>query len=378
MDTLFLFTKHLDENGCFCLKITADGTLIVPPAKRDFIEIKTLQNECKTLVIETSEQASLLNLELSWLPERKARAAIPYALEDKLAQPVDELHFAFDRARYQNNQYLITVVSKQRIRYLMQLFQEHDIEFVGITLDWFALEPKELCFNEATLLINTDEFKGALKEELIDIYLKNHPDQEPLLFTDSPPAYSSFPKKQECSSVWIAQRLLKTKLMNLCQGEMQHGDKANLLKKKYLLTAALFCLWLISLLAVNAIQLHSLNKQTQKIDEQIAVIYHEFFPDAKQIISPKFRITQLLKSNNTEDQNRFWFLLNQFAKVMKNDRITLEQLRFQNKTLSVTLISTDFASLEELENELKKLQLKVKQTQASTHEQQVVATLELT
>lgn len=108
------------------------------------------------------------------------------------------------------------------------------------------------------------------------------------------------------------------------------------------------------------------------------MIYHEFFPDAKQIISPKFRITQLLKNNNEEDQNRFWFLLNQFAKVMKNDRITLEQLRFQNKTLSVTLISTDFASLEELENELKKLQLKLKQTQASTHEQQVVATLELT
>lgn len=265
MDTLFLFTKHLDENGCFCLKIDADGTLIVPPAKRDFTEIKTLQNDCKTLVIETSEQASLLNLELSWLPERKARAAIPYALEDKLAQSVDELHFAFDRARYQNNQYLITVVSKQRIRYLMQLFQEHDIEFVGITLDWFALEPKELCFNEATLLINTDEFKGALKEELIDIYLKNHPDQQPLLFTDSLSAYPSLLQKQECSSsVWIAQRILKTKLMNLCQGEMQHGDKANLLKKRYLLTAAFFCLWLISLLSVNAIQLHSLNKQIQK------------------------------------------------------------------------------------------------------------------
>ncbi|KTD11765.1 general secretion pathway protein L [Legionella gratiana] len=378
MDTLFLFTKHLDESECFCLKVDADGILTVPPAKRHFTEIKTLQKDCKTLVIETSEHASFFNLELSWLPERKARAAIPYALEDKLAQPVDELHFAFDRTRYQNNQYLITVISKQRIRHLMHVFHEHDIEFLGITLDWFALEPNELCFNEATLLINTDEFKGALKEELIDIYLKTHPDTQPLFFKDSPSVYSDLPQKQESSYVWIAQRILKTKLMNLCQGEMQHGDKANLLRKKYLLTAGLFCFWLISLLLVNAIQLHSLNKQTQNIDDQIAVIYHEFFPNAKQIISPKFRITQLLKSDNSEEQNRFWFLINQFAKVMNNDRITLEQLRFQNKTLSVTLISTDFASLEELENELKKLQLKVKQTQASTHEQQVVATLELT
>lgn len=378
MDTLFLFTKHLDDEGCFCLKLNTEGTLIVPPAKCNFAEIKALQNDCKTLIIETTEQASLFNLELSWLPERKARAAIPYALEDKLAQPVDELHFAFDRARYQNNQYLITVISKQRIRYLMHVFHEQGIEFVGITLDWFALAPNELCFNETTLLVNTNEFKGALKGVLVDIYLKNHPEQQPLLYTDSPAIHSTLPKSHECSFVKIAQRILSSKLMNLCQGEMQHGNKANSLKKGYLLTATLFCLWLISLLLVNAIQLHLLNKQTKKIDDQIAVIYHEFFPDAKQIISPKFRITQLLKSNNTEEQNRFWFLLNQFAKVMKNDRITLEQLRFQNKTLSVTIISTDFASLEELENELKKLQLKVKQTQASTHEQQVVATLELT
>lgn len=378
MDAFFLFTKHLDEHGCFCLKLHADGSLMAPPAKRDFTEIKTLQKNSNTFVIETSEHASLFNLELSWLPERKARTAIPYALEDKLVQPVDELHFAFDRARYQNNQYLVTVISKQRIRYLMHLLDEHDIDFVGITLDWFALEPKELCFDETTLLINTDEFKGALKEELIDIYLKNNPDQHPLLFSDNPSVPSNLPKRSECSSVWIAQRILKSHLMNLCQGEMQHGNKAHLLRKGYLLTAALFLLWLLSLLLVNAIQLHSLNQQTQKIDDQIAVIYHQFFPDAKQVISPKFRISQLLKNNNTEEQNRFWFLLNQFAKVMKNDRITLEQVRFQNKTLSVTLISTDFSSLEELENELKKVPLQVKQTQASTHEQHVVATLELT
>lgn len=378
MDTLFLFANHLDETGCFCLKMSADGALIAPPAQRSFAEIKSLQTECKTLVIEASEHVSLLNLEFSWLPERKARAAIPYALEEKLAQPVDELHFAFDKARYKNNQYLITVISKQRIRYLMQLLNEQSIEFSGITVDWFALEPQELCVNEATLLINTEDFKGALSGELADIYLKNHPQYQPLLFADSTiPIDSSFPKSQETSYIWIAQRILKSQLMNLCQGEMQHGNKADLIKKGYQLAGVLFCLWLISLLVVNAIKLHLLNKQTQKIDGQIAAIYHEFFPDAKQVISPRFRITQLLKSNNVEEQNRFWFLLNQFAKVMTSDHNALEQMRYQNKTLSVTIISTDFASLEELENELKKLQLKVKQTQASTREQQVVATLEL-
>ena len=43
MDTLFLFTKHLDDNGCFCLKINAGGDLIAPPAQRNFAEIRPLQ-----------------------------------------------------------------------------------------------------------------------------------------------------------------------------------------------------------------------------------------------------------------------------------------------------------------------------------------------
>lgn len=379
MNTLFLFTKHLNDEGCFCLKLDADGAVSAPPAQRNFADIQQLQQECTTLVIETSANASLLNLELPWLPDRKARVAIPYALEDKLAQSLEELHFAFDKARYQNNQYLVVIIDKQRLRNIMQVLGEHDIAFTAITLDWFALEPAELCVSESTLLINADDFKGALSGDLAKSYIKNHPGYQPLLFIDSQiQEDTELAKSQESSAVWIAQRILKSKLMNLCQGEMQHGSKSDLIKKGYQLAGVLFALWLVSLVLVNAINLHFVNKQTAQIDEQIAVIYREFFPGAKQIISPKFRIEQLLKGNNSEEQARFWFLLNQFSKIIDSEQFTLEQLHYQNKTLSVTFISADFASLEKLENQLKKSQLKVKQTQASTREQQVVATLELT
>ena len=378
MNTLFLFSKHLDNEGCFCLRIDDDGALSAPPEQRSFAEIITLQNNAQTIVIETGANASFLELELPWLTERKARAAIPYALEDKLAQAVDKLHFAFDKARYQNNRYLVTVISKYRMLYITELLTDNNVEFTAITLDWFALAPQELCISEASLLINTDEFKGVLSGELAATYLKKHSEQQPLLFQDSKLMHdSSLVKSEETSYACISQRILKSKLMNLCQGSMQHGNKSARIKKGYQLAGALCCLWLLSIVVINAINLHWINKRSAAVDEQIAVIYREFFPGAKQIISPKFRVSQLLQNNNAGDQTRFWFLLNQFSKALNNDKFTLEQLHYQNKTLSVTLISTDFANLEYLENELKKLQLTVKQTQASTREQQVVATLEL-
>ena len=79
MDTCFLFAKHLNDEGCFCLKISANSSLIASPEQRSFAEIRSLQAGCNTVVIETGLNCGFFELELPWLPERKARVAIPYA-----------------------------------------------------------------------------------------------------------------------------------------------------------------------------------------------------------------------------------------------------------------------------------------------------------
>jgi general secretion pathway protein L len=379
MDTCFIFTEHLLDTSCLCLKLAADGTVKNSPTQLDFNEIKMLQREAKTILVESSANASLIHLELPWLTERKARAAIPYALEDKVAQPVEDLHFAFDKTHYQNNRYLITVMAKQRVQYLMQQMDTYSITFEMITIDWFALDADQLCISNANLLINKEDFKGALSGSLALNYLKQHSQERPLTFQDTQLALEiETEKRDELSYTWIASKLLKSKPLNLCQGDMQHGSTSDWIKKGYKLAAALCSIWLLSILLVNALTLHSLNKKTALIDKQIEVIYRHFFPDAKQVISPKFRISQLLSANPEESQTRFWFLINEFAKTMKESSISLEQLRYQNQTLSATVVSPDFIHLEKFENNLKKAQLKVNQTQASTQDQQVIATLELT
>lgn len=381
MDTCFLYSKYLNEAGCLALKLSAEGVLRAPLKQYTFTELKELQQESKTIIVESCTSASILMLELPWLPERKARAAIPYALEDQLAQPVEELHFAFDKLRYKNKHYKISVISKQRLRSLMQQLEQQSLDFELITLDWFALEQQQQCISEATLLINQDDFQGTLSGALAYSYLKKHPQQQTLSFQDSDIKLvldDNTIKNPEHSYVWIAQKLLKTTPLNLCQGDMQHGNTSARVKRGYQLIGALCALWLLSILLVNAIQLHSLNQQTEQVDQKIATIYHQFFPEAKQVISPKFRINQLLGSNDTNSQNKFWSLLNELAKALQKSPINLEQLRYQNKTLSMTVVSPDFAHLEDLENTLKKAALTVHQTEASSHDQQVIATLELT
>ncbi len=377
MNTCFLFTEYLNESGCLCLKLNAEGEVLVPPSRLDFKDIKIAQEASNTILVESASQVTFLNLELPWLADRKARTAIPYALEDKLAQSIEELHFAFDKQYYKNNHYLITVIAKHRLLYLVQIMEDNQIEFEMITVDWFALKEQEICISGAQVLINEEDFKGALSDSLALIYFKQHPHLKPLLFEDSKLELNNdIQKAEEHSAVWIARRLLKNKPLNLCQGTMQHGSASDWIKKGYVLCAISCVIWLASLLAVNGIILYSLNKQTTEIDQKINVIYRQFFPEAKQVISPKFRISQLLKLNQNNNQTRFWFLVNEFAKTMKNSDISVEQMQYQNKTLSVTVQSPDFMTLQKLETLLKQ-QVKVNQTQASTHKQQVIATLEL-
>lgn len=377
MDTCFLFTEHLNETGCLCLKLNAEGAVLTPPTQLDFKDIRQLQGNADTILVEPSSHITLINLELPWLADRKARAAIPYALEDKLAQPVEELHFAFDKQHYRNNHYLIAVIAKQRMHYLMQIMADNDIDFELLTTDWFALNEQELCISGANLLVNQDDFKGTLTNALALTYLRRYTLTPPLVFQDSLLEINSDTvKNEEHSYIWIAQRLIQNKPLNLCQGMMQHGSAHDWFRKAYIFTALSCAVWLLSIVVVNGINLYFLNKKTADLDQQIAVIYHQFFPEAKQVISPKFRINQLLKANQEDSQARFWFLINELAKTMKDSTITIEQMRYQGKSLLVTIVSPDFATLQKFETELKK-QLKVNQTQASTHEQQVMATLEL-
>lgn len=377
MNTCFLFTKSLDEDGCMCLLINEAGDIIEALEQRGFEKIQQLQANCRTLVVESSENTSLQELALPLLPERKARTVIPFALEDKLAQSIDELHFCYDKQRYHNKHYLITVISKLRMRFLMDTLSKHGIRYELITTDWFALTAEEVVISDGVALIHSQEFKGNLAGDLALSFLHNHPQLEPLVFQDSTLALEQESTQHEVHSyVWMARQLVNTNPLNLCQGEMQQGTESNWIKKGYQLAGILGCVWLVSLLLFNSLNLFALNKQTKAVDQQIAVIYNKFFPEAKQVISPKFRISQLLSANNVSE-SRFWFLLNQFARGMDRTLVNVEQLQYQNKILTVTLVSPDFQKLEQLENKLKSYQLLVKQTQAATNNQQVVATLEL-
>jgi general secretion pathway protein L len=380
--TCLLFITHLDADGCLCILLNKAGEVDAPLQKRAASEIQALQIQARTILVVPTSMAGIHQLELPWLGNNKAREAIPYALEEQVAQPVSELHFAFDKAHYEKGRYLIVVIDKQLLTNWMGLLDELGIDFDHVTVDWFALHPGEILVSEHRVLIFQKQFKGALSPHLAQLYLNQT--TEPchgFLFDDSSPDVRSpqLTSMEGKFDAFIANRLHNAHSINICQGEFRHDTHRESSRRWYFVSAALFGLWLLCILGMNALSVYRLNTEQRIVNEQIAEIYHAFFPKAALVVSPKFRIEQVLKNDTSEQQGNFWYLLGQLASSIdvESKHVTIDSLHYQNQMLNGNLLCSDFASLEAFEHRLENAKLKVNQTQASSQDNHVVAILEL-
>lgn len=385
MSKCFLFINSLQENSYLSLGLDSQGHIKEELTLRNADSIKTLQYNADTIVVLSTSLSSLHTVDLPCLVEKKAQAAIPFALEEKLAQNITSQHFAFDKNHYQDGKYLVSVIDKSFLRELIAKLNKEGIIFHTITLDWFALSPNEMAVCDDYLLINTETFQGALSQDLVSLYFSSSQYSSSNLSCYHFSNKNSDLLQQTSLKIikinehyyhWIASRLQAINPLNLCQGEFEQGDLQQAVKRWYIAAFTMGFLCILAFILHHGTKIHSFHKEMHNLDTEIAHIYHEFFPQATQVISPKFRITQLLKTNQLSQQNNFWILLNALAKILNSDD-KIRQINYQNNMIMLTLALENFQRLENIQEALQKINIKVKQTQALMENHQIIGTLEL-
>lgn len=382
MPMTFLFADKMDESGCVGLRLENDGSVGMPIEHRTFAEIQKMQKDSYTIVVLSTLVCGLHFVDLPWLGSRKSEAAIPYALEEQLAQPISAVHFAFDKAHHQDNRYLVVVIEKKYLQSVKHKFEEENILLNEVTVDWFALNKDEIIVSPNAVLARTDKFQGALKGELANTFVKAVDDPSQIsLFNDSDKEWdrATYNWNDESFYLWIANRLQRASRINLCQGEFSiEGTKTSWNTPLVYSCIASFALWVVVGIVINGIDILRLNDKISKVDDQILVTYRKFFPGAQRVVSPKFQISQLINSGTVNKESiLFWKLLQHLEDATSNESIIVERIDYRSSVLSVSLRGKDVVMLESLEQKLRKAKVKVNQTQATTRDQMVEATLEL-
>ncbi|MCX7090258.1 MAG: type II secretion system protein GspL [Legionellales bacterium] len=392
MLTCFLFIQNEDLAAILSMRMDMHGQVEYPLQVRTIEEIRALQENARTIIVFPSEWCGLYRVELPLLPDHKAREAIPYALEDHLAQEVSQVHIAFDKVHYQNGKYLVVVIDKQLMTEWMARLFSLNVDYDLITIDWFALNQGEGWVAEQSVVVDAPAFQGAIS---LDIWENDTPvwaaDVRWQVFAESPtrPAWAEALRRATTRHTWLAERLYQTKNLNLCQGAFQHTTSQTQVKHWYQWAGILAVVWFVSFIGIHLGLYLLTTHQSQKLDQQIAKSYRVFFPGAQQVISPKIRIMQLLKKNQLGNNAAFWSLIEKFSLALVQTKPGLahpstlkltsavQTLQFQNQVLTVMFHCDDFATLEAIEAFLQKKQVHVHQVSAATENEKIVAKLEL-
>jgi general secretion pathway protein L len=391
--TCFIFFDVLDNTPnidlprlfwAVCLDDTGevDGAL----SKHTPEEIKAMQHGARTVVVLPAAVASIHVLNLPKLSMRKAREAIPYALEEVLAEPVQDVQVAFLRDKENPLQYRVAVLNKRRLKGWVSALEAAGLVFDAMTLDWFALAANEMCVSATDVLVrDTDSdcaINGALSPSVAAQYMKEKKienNMKGFLFDDSASIDQELVLDKQAGSyrLLIATRLLVMPFLDICQGDFQRKTEGKTYLYWSFVCGGLLGLWFFSVLGFNAFLLHQLHSKNAVVDHEMKTVYHAFFPEATQVISPRFRIEQLLKTHASGAETSFWALLNTFSAVFSKHALIIEHLQFYDETLVVRLVAEDFSALEAFRQQLEGLQLTVTQTEAVTRSGRVTSTLEL-
>ncbi|MBJ89522.1 MAG: hypothetical protein CMO98_06625 [Woeseia sp.] len=319
----------------------------------------------------------------------KLMAALPYALEEFLAQDVEELHFAIgDKGASGHTP--VCVVSEERMDEWIELFRSHDIspdrmiaENHGLaripgTVSILVTEDRLFMNDGADLTLMMEDFSpiDALKaigvsnnesDEIDKQDQANNPRPRHLL------AYCTSDTEQIYEAGWnklrkdldsVEVKILPDGALPKLAATVATGNGINLLQGHYgpkIEYAALFRPWrhaaalLLGFVLIafggKAMDLYMLTKQEELLSSSFNTEYRNMLPGAREVTDPIATIDSLRRrTGNTVEAPVFLQSMAQVSKaVQQNQNTKILAISFRAGVIDLRVSAPDVATLDKLQ-----------------------------
>ena len=304
---------------------------------------------------------------------QKLLKALPYALEDQLAEDVDDLHFALG-ARGIDGDMSIVVVSREQ----MGVWQEQ-LRTAGINSDYLIPDALSLpiqdqawtVFLESNLaLVRTGEAQGFASElDNLPAFLgfsvaeAGDATAATIDLWDNGATYSSqlteVVKNAEIRVhdesidllTLVAREFDPRFAFNLLQGDYSRKEQWGKRWRPWRVAASLATVWVVLQLAMNISENVSLSRQNDELRAQVNRTYKEAFPEAKNVVNPKVqmqrKLAELQGGSKSGVGAGFLVLVATTGSALKaTPGVNLRSVRYKNGELDVEI---DVPSLQTLD-----------------------------
>ena len=316
---------------------------------------------------------------------QKMRKAVPYAIEEFIADDIENFHFVVSKNK--NSDFTsVAGIEKNTLLNIVQVFEKANINIEKIIPDAVCLAANEtqwVCLNYLNnTYLQTNTLNGLiLPSDILQYTLTNNlanetqntPDKI-LLFSEqenngvfndlSFEETSNDNEIEKINIVYNTHPLVvfcgqykQAASLNLLQHEFKPKRKSSGYWQHWKLAASIAIIWLVLNLGLTTFKHSQLKDENIITRAQIEKVYKKSFPKSKRIVNPRVQMEQKLKelkSGSSNSNNGLIFLLTEsFGTLGANKQnITLQSLTFRNNRMDIGLDSTNLQSIENLNKKL--------------------------
>lgn len=315
------------------------------------------------------ECCSALAVRLPTQKSRWLRQALPYAVEELLAEDVEQLHLALGEQLADGRHRVIAIRRDLLAGWLRQL-SGCGLLVAAIYCDADLLPRTG---RQVVLLENRGLLGGACEERLA-FTLQQWPALAPICEelsavhgVDNEPPCGFEPYQSIADPYRLLQRG-QAAAVNLAQGDLlvETTRPSQVISR---VVVSLLCLGLFLQLGITVAQGWYLQRQADYFSESSRALYKTLFPEDVRLVNIRAQFDEHLSQSNSAQQGRFFELLKPLSEVLQSmpSHLGVTQLNFDEGSgaLALQVVATDFAQLELLRQKLSATGLAVQVGSAS-------------
>jgi len=341
----------------------------------------TLERARRVVVLVPSEHVVLLETDALSTRRAQLAKAVPFALEDQLASPVEDLHFALPESSA-GGRIMVAVVARTTLRDWIAALGAQ-----GIRADLMIPETLALAANDdgATLMIEPDRallrwgaaraiacdpptlahWLGAVELPPAQVFDFRAAPRQPL-----PVAVAGYHERQPDALAFLAAQLQREPAVNLLQGEFAPSHRHMPARQVWRRAAQVVAAALVLALAYATADWLRLNRESDRLDTQQRTALRTSLPDLANVAGDPRQLmdSALVRMHGSGvSGNGLLALLDRIGPILAGTtRVSLRGIEYRNATLELGLRAPDVPALDLVQQQLANLGLKVEVTSAST------------
>ena len=325
-----------------------------------------------TLVIP-GEWLHLMRAEFPSRSRQKVRQAVPFVLEERLAEDVERLHFALG-PHLGDGEFPVGVIARDLLRRCLEALEE-----AGITIERAVAEPHLLprhadgpsvWLEQGRAVVREDDWKGfACEIELLPTLLggsrpaDEHPAARPVHVyapagvgkqaIEWPAGVEPIEHAGEVDPIGPADEPRAP--LDLLQGEFERQDRAKALIRAWRPAAILAVVAVLVQTGPMAWEARQLEARLQHTEDQIAEVFHDALPDTRRMVNPRVQLQQALDQLEQPEASRVGMLelLGKAAPILSASRENeLQGIEYSDQTLTLRVATRRYADVETLRSRL--------------------------